>query len=351
MHRFKIMFKLSEKDTKLIKSLRYQHPDPIIQRRCEVIWLRHLGFSRKDTARIADVHPDTVSDYTQRYKTNGIESLQNIYYNQPKSSLEEFRDFIKQNLESNPVQTLKEAATRIEKLTGIRRSVSSVSKFIKKLGFKRRKAAQIPAKADPKKQKAFLKEKIEPRLQEARENKRVVLFADSAHFVHSVFLGCLWSLKRVFIPSASGRKRWNVLGIVNALTCELTTICNDHYINAQVFCEILRKTSERYVGKPITIFLDNAKYQKCALVSAVAKQLGIELLYLPPYSPNLNLIERLWKFVKNEVLYCKYYETFEQFKQAINECLLEANGDKLQNLKTLLNPSFHIEEKEVALAI
>jgi transposase len=67
--------------------------------------------------------------------------------------------------------------------------------------------------------------------------------------------------------------------------------------------------------------LDNARYQRCALVHSVANSLGIELLYLPPYSPNLNLIERLWKFVKKHCLYSKYYADFTAFTHAIEDCL------------------------------
>ena len=65
------------------------------------------------------------------------------------------------------------------------------------------------------------------------------------------------------------------------------------------------------MGLPITLVLDNARYQKCAVVQALAASLGIELLYLPSYSPNLNLIERLWRFVRKQSLDSTYYEEFE----------------------------------------
>ena len=75
---------------------------------------------------------------------------------------------------------------------------------------------------------------------------------------------------------------------------------------------------------PVTLVLDNARYQKCVLVQQLADELGIELLYLPSYSPNLNLIERLWKFVKKKVLNAKYYEDFGPFKTAIGGCIADA---------------------------
>jgi transposase len=106
----------------------------------------------------------------------------------------------------------------------------------------------------------------------------------------------------------------------------LTTVCNDTVINAEAVCELLRKLSARYAGLPVTLVLDNARYQRCAVVQELAKGLRIELLFLPAYSPNLNLIERLWKFVKKECLSCRYYEDFARFKAAIVECLEGVEG-------------------------
>ena len=125
-------------------------------------------------------------------------------------------------------------------------------------------------------------------------------------------------MTRLFIKSPSGRQRFNVLGAINALMKELILVTNTTYITSVQVCEMLVKIAEcRRAEIPITIVLDNARYQRCKLVLEKAAELGIELLFLPPYSPNLNLIERLWKFVKKQVLYSKYYERFEDFKTAI----------------------------------
>ena len=99
----------------------------------------------------------------------------------------------------------------------------------------------IPAKADPDKQKEFLEQEIQPRLDEAQAGKRVVLFVDAAHFVLAPFLGFLWSVVRVFTRSeaSSGRQRFNVLGALNAITHELITVTNDAYINAESVCVLL----------------------------------------------------------------------------------------------------------------
>jgi transposase len=110
----------------------------------------------------------------------------------------------------------------------------------------------------------------------------------------------LWCFERLFVKTGSGRQRFNVLGALNAVTHELITVTNDDYINSTSVCELLRKIAGLGLGLPITLVLDNARYQKCALVMNLAQDLDIELLYLTAYSPNLNLIERLWKFVKKQ---------------------------------------------------
>jgi len=203
----------------------------------------------------------------------------------------------------------------------------------------------LPAKADPEKQRKFLEQEIQPRLDEAQAGKRVVFFVDAAHFVLAPFLGFLWSVVRVFIQAPSGRQRFNVLGALNAITHELITVTNDAYITAESVCALLEKIANLYVGIPISIFLDNARYQKCALVMEKAKSLNIELCFLPSYSPNLNLIERMWKFVKKKCLYSKYYEKFPAFKETISKCLNETMTTHKSDLDSLLTLRFQLFQK------
>ncbi|MBN1652616.1 MAG: transposase [Deltaproteobacteria bacterium] len=100
----------------------------------------------------------------------------------------------------------------------------------------------------------------------------------------------------------------------------------------------------RYSQVPITVVLDNARYQRCALVQSVAQELGIELLHLPAYSPNLNLIERLWKLTKKKVLYSKYYARFSDFQNAILLLLKNVHNTHRQKLDSLLSLEFQTFE-------
>lgn len=203
----------------------------------------------------------------------------------------------------------------------------------------------VPAKADPEAQAAYLTETLEPRLAEAQAGKRAVFFVDAAHFVLAPFLGFLWSLTRVFIKAPAGRQRFNVLGALNAISHELVTVTNDTYITAESLCALLHQLAALNLVVPITLFLDNARYQKCALVQTLAASLNIELCYLPAYSPNLNLIERVWKFVKKQSLYSKYYTDFAAFKTAIETCLQEMPTTHKAALDSLLTLRFQRFEK------
>jgi len=144
----------------------------------------------------------------------------------------------------------------------------------------------------------------------------------------------------VLVRAPSGRQRFNVLGALNAITYQLVTITNESYITAISVCELLDKLAGLGLQTPITLVMDNARYQRCRLVVEKAAALRIEILFLPTYSPNLNLIERLWKFVRKECLYAKYYEHFELFKRAIEHCLAETTGRHAAALSSLLTLEF-----------
>ena len=173
------------------------------------------------------------------------------------------------------------------------------------------------------------------------------MFVDAAHFVFGPFLGYLWCAVRLFVPGPSGRKRYNVLAALDAVTHRVVRVSNHAYINAESVCALLREVAAAGLGRPITLVLDNARYQKCALVQGLAATLSIELLYLPSYAPNLNLIERLWKFVKKECLGCRVLPTYEAFTAAIDDCLSNLGTRHKHQMDTLLNLEFQLFDEDV----
>lgn len=189
-------------------------------------------------------------------------------------------------------------------------------------------------------QEQFLTTQLQPVLDAAVAGTGHVFFVDAAHFVFGTFLCCLWSITRVFVRAASGRQRFNVLGAWNAVTRQLIAVTNTTVVNTDTMCELLRKIATARLVGPITIVLDNARYQRNQVVQALVAELNIHLLFLPSYSPNLNLIERLWGFAKRQSVYGKYHATFASFRRAIEKTLHEIPTDHADRLKTLMTLQF-----------
>jgi transposase len=334
-------------DRRTLAHDRYYHPDPRVQQKIEVLWLKSLGVPHDRIALYAGVSRRTVQRYLDQYLEGGLARLRRCQWHHPESVLAEHESSLEEAFLEHPPRSAKQAQAVIERQTGIRRGLTQVRHFLKDhLGLRWRKTGAIPV--PPKKtveehagdQAIFLKEKLEPRLRQARRGRRQVYFVDAAHFVFAPFLGFLWCAVRLFVRAASGRKRYNVLGALDAVTHRLIRVTNHGYINAESVCALLRAVAEAGVGLPITLVLDNARYQKCAVVQALAESLKIELLYLPGYSPNLNLIERLWRFLRKESLDSTYYEDYVQFTTAIDRCLDGLPTVHKDEMETLLTHKF-----------
>jgi transposase len=232
-------------------------------------------------------------------------------------------------IESGIYLTLQQIADMISEKFNIKMSIYAVWRLIRKNGIKRLKSGSLPAKADFVEQRNFYEKILFPLMTKAnkKRTKTTLLFLDASHFVMGGdFLATIYCRTRRFIKTFSGRKRYNVLGAINFATQKVTTVVNDSYITASEVCEMLRKLIVEYPKRSIHIVLDNARYQKCAIVTNLAQELGIILHYIPPYSPNLNLIERFWKHVKTR-LRTKYYDDFQEFKKNINSTIEAADKE------------------------
>ncbi|MGH8477056.1 MAG: transposase [Methylococcales bacterium] len=100
----------------------------------------------------------------------------------------------------------------------------------------------------------------------------------------------------------------------------------------------------------ITIICDNARYYRSKLVQTYLNESKIELMFLPPYAPNLNLIERYWKYFKKNILYNRYFETFEEFKQACTR-FFDHTEEHLESLRSLLTENFQILEGKMGYSL
>jgi transposase len=183
-------------------------------------------------------------------------------------------------------------------------------------------------------------------ISQADKNGEAVVFIDPTHQIYNAESGYLWQekggagTKQIF--SNSGRRRITIVGAINPHSLSPTTLITEGNCDRELMKLFIRELRKDYPGgEKIHAFLDNARYNWSKDVRAEAKRLNVELKYLPPYCPNLNLIERLWKFMKKAVKKNAYHDTFEKFEKAICE-FFKNIGQFRDKLETLLTLNFEI---------
>ena len=178
------------------------------------------------------------------------------------------------------------------------------------------------------------------------DREQVLLFLDPMHQIHNNENDYAWQLKGLEgtkqVPANTGRKRLNIIGAINPVNLQPTIILTEENCSAEVIEAFLEEVKIQYnQAKTICVILDNARYQRSSIVQTTAKFFNIDLIYLPPYSPNLNLIERLWRYFKKEVMKNKYYPDYATFENAV-ESFFSHFHDRINDLKSLLNFKFGV---------
>lgn len=177
-------------------------------------------------------------------------------------------------------------------------------------------------------------------------SSEVLLFADPVHQVHNNENDYCWQSKGKDKTKTAfantGRRRLNIIGALNPVNLQPTVMLTEENCCVEVMEAFLEEIKNQYsAATSICIILDNAKYQRAYCVQQKAAQLNITLIYLPPYCPNLNLIERLWRYFKKKAMKNKYYETFLEFQTGVEQFFINFESH-LEDLKTLLSFKFGI---------
>jgi transposase len=250
-----------------------ENPCARARKKCWVVYLRGKGYAHREIAGVVRVDEDTVTGYLRKYRDGGLPGLLGEYYRKREGQLDAHAERLKKVFEASPPHTVNQAIEVIDQETGVRLKPSACRAFLRKLGMRCRRCGLVPGKApnDEKQiqaQQEFHDNKLQPRLEEAKQGRRTVLFVDAAHFVMGAFLGMLWCFVRQLLPSSCGRRRYNVLGAYDPIRQEVVTLTNDTVVNQETFCALLDKIALCYAdtGLPITLVLDNARYQKCQSV-------------------------------------------------------------------------------------
>jgi transposase len=173
-----------------------------------------------------------------------------------------------------------------------------------------------------------------------------MLFLDAKHQLYNVKNGYCWQLKGKFgtrlIYSNTGRRRLNIMGALNSVSLDVTSVLTESNCNKEFVILFLLEVKKAYSNSnKIYLILDNALYNRSYDVQEIAEELGIELIYLPSYCPNLSLIERFWKFFIKKTITNIYYDTYEKFFDSIFH-FLGSIKDYVEDLKKLITMNFEI---------
>ena len=314
--------------------------------RINIILLLYKRYTQKEIADILNLDEDTVSKWKIAFEnredlTSWLSTNYVPYFG--KSSTFVISQ-IRQYLTVFKVSNKKEIQSFLSVSSMINYSISGLQKLLVRIGLSHQIIHKLPGKCPIDAQKLWV-ENFQIKLANKSENE-VFLFVDGVHPTHNTKYTKIWTPKGKprYIESNTGRERLNICGAYNVDNQEFIFI-EEGTINADAIIKLLKKIIAKYCSnKAITIFLDNAKYHKNEKVKEFLKDhINIELDFLPPYSPNLNLIERVWKFANEKVINLKYYPFFEQFKSKIMDFYENINIYQ-EELKNRITYNFQVFE-------
>ena len=285
--------------------------------RIKAILLLNKGLSYTQIAEILLLDEVTLRRYVQKFVEKGIDGLLESHYAGGISHLT-FTDQqkLKVYLKENTLITAVAVVDHIKKTYGITYSIIGATKLMHRLGFVYKKPKVIPGKIDIVLQKAFIQTYHNTKAHLGKNDK--IYFLDATHPTHNTKTSYGWILKGKendkYVKSNSGRKRINLNGALN-WNDKTAIVLDEKTINTEATIHLLEQIKEKQKQGKVYMILDNASYHHAKLVRRwILHHPRFKLLYLPPYSPNLNLIERLWRFFHQKITYNKYFDTFEEFK-------------------------------------
>ena len=333
-------FLTKKEEQAIIATHRLQKEKRLADRLKTVLALNH-GYSYEQVSDLLLLDDNTIRNTYQLFVEHGLSGLLTYNYVTPLSYLSESElQELDAHLQIKMYAHSKDIRHYIKKTYRVNYTLVGVRMLLKRLHFVYKKTKHLPGKGDLKKQKEFAKQYRKLKANKAKEDK--IYFMDGVHPLHNSILCNGWIKKGTekAVKSNTGRARLNINGACNVETGEVI-IHEDVSVNAQSTICLFDKIQAHQTKGKIFVLADNATYYRRKLVGAYLKKNNrIKLIFLPSYSPNLNLIERLWKFYKKKILYDKYYETFDEFKQTTLTFFKKIKNHK-DELRTLLKDNFY----------
>ena len=337
-----IDYSLSAKDFAELRAAHRSTRDKREADRIKAVVLLASGWAAEDVADALLIDPNTVRNHFKQYKQGGLSGLLHLAYRGSDCDLNEAElADLDAHVQTNLYLTAKDVAVWVKAEFGVTYTASGMTALLHRLGFVYKKPKLVPGKADPEAQEAHLAEY--EKIKQAKGENDVICFMDAAHPQHNPVLGYGW-IKRGedhSVRSNTGRRRVNINGVIDLERLE-PVVRFDDSINADSTIALFEQLEEFYaLAAYIYVICDNATYYRSRAVQTYLETSRIKLVFLPPYAPNLNLIERLWKFFKKKVLYNRYYESFETFRQAC-EAFFSNPQQHQSELRSLLAENFEI---------
>ena len=335
--------RLGKEERVKIEQLRRQTRDKKQHVRLSVLVMLDEGYSHEVIAVSQGIDTDTVGNYKRKYLGQGLEAYLKDDYVAYQGQLSPTQlEQVHQQVEQGLYPTAREVGEWIFGECGIDYSDGAVRAMLTKLDFVHKQVKPLPAKADAQKQTEFVAQ-FEA-LMEHLPQDTVVYFTDATHPTHNTQTAKAWIKKgqEKHIPANSGRKRVNLNGALNALDpCEAVVV-EAESVNAQNTITLYEKLLEKNPGKKLILICDNARYYHSQLLQDwLQDQPLIKQWFLPTYSPNLNIIERLWRFMKKQAIGLSFHPSYKGFKTAILH-FFEHLDDYEYELKRLLTLKFQI---------
>lgn len=305
-----------------------------------VLLMLHRGLSLQDIELSLSIDDNTIRRYARGFLEKGLSNyLSDNYVPYTGRLTDEQETSLAKHLDNNLYLDVKPIIAYVEDQFGIRYSVSGMRDLLHRIGFVYKKSKSRASKASEEAQCIFLEEKLPELMAEVEAGAAEIYFADGTHPTHNTKTGRGWIRKgaEFEIDCNNGRKRVNINGAVRAVKPEHLVYDLTDSINAQSTQRLCRKLLKKHAGKTIYFICDNARYNHCKWLKDWAKDQRIEFVYLPAYSPNLNLIERLWRLLRKKAINSIYYQTYEKFQEGIIDFLDNSKvyKDEIRSLLTL----------------
>jgi len=354
---------LTEEEKSQLKTIhKYTYNNSMRENRIRVVLLYDKGMSREEIKEILLLNLQTIRRYINEFKLHRMDSIdfedgrKTKSGNKKKISPKE-EEQVKRYIQDNLISEAKEVQKYIKDEFEIEYKISTVIKLMHDLGFVYKKVVSIPQKGNTArvayKQLEF--EEKYKKLKEEITQEDKILFLDAVHPSHNTKAGFAWITKgeEKIIETNSGRDRVNINGAYNILESEVI-VTNSDTVNTQSTLELFDTIVENYGDNSGNLYCisDNARYYKSKILQKALKTekySSIKMIFIPAYSPNLNPIERVWKFFKKEVMENKFYKTFTEFKDAIDnffkkELKLSMMKEKLRKFAS---DNFHIRNRGI----